>query len=34
MLNEEDFTVYQKGGEIYSIGMKFDNILKKLIYQL
>ena len=27
--NDEDFVLYQKGGDILSIGMKFDNIFRK-----
>ena len=29
MLNNEDFTIYKKGADIYSIGMRFDNFIKK-----
>tara|TARA_Y100000758_G_C16053676_1_gene422447 strand:- start:339 stop:683 length:345 start_codon:yes stop_codon:yes gene_type:complete len=29
MLNNQDFTIYQKGGNVYSIGMKFDNFIRK-----
>ena len=28
-MNEQEFTIYEKNGSIYSIGMKFNNLLRQ-----
>ena len=28
-MNEQEFTIYEKNGNIYSIGMKFNNLLRQ-----